>query len=96
MPKIKPFRGIHPGKNFAGQVVLKLENLSLSEAKLIRKENPYSYVNMLVPKLDNFFLLGSRNELAFKKINENFEEFLDEGILVKDPEPSIYVYQINR
>jgi uncharacterized protein (DUF1015 family) len=96
MPKIKPFRGIHPGKNFAGKVVLNLENLSLSEAKLIRQENPYSYVNMLVPKLDNFFLLGSRNELAFKKINENFEEFLDEGILVKDPEPSIYVYQINR
>lgn len=96
MPKIKPFRGIHPGKNFAGQVVLNLENLSLSEAKLIRQENPYSYVNMLVPKLDNFFLLGSRNELAFKKINENFEEFLDEGILVKDPAPSIYVYQIHR
>ncbi|HEY1061935.1 MAG TPA: DUF1015 domain-containing protein [Daejeonella sp.] len=96
MPKIKPFRGIHPGKNFAGKVVLNLENLSLSEAKLIRQENPYSYVNMLVPKLDNFFLLGSRNELTFKKINENFEEFLDEGILVKDPLPSIYVYQINR
>jgi uncharacterized protein (DUF1015 family) len=96
MPKIKPFSGIHPGKNFAGQVVLNLENLSLSEAKIIRQENPYSYVNMLVPKLDNFFLLGSRNELAFKKINENFEEFLDEGILVKDSFPSIYVYQINR
>lgn len=96
MPKIKPFSGIHPGKNFAGQVVLNLENLSLTDAKLIRQENPYSYVNMLVPKLDNFFLLGSKNELAFKKINENFEEFLDEGILVKDPEPSIYVYQISR
>ena len=96
MPKIKPFRGIHPDKDFAGQVVLNLENLSLTEAKLIRQENPYSYVNMLVPKLDNFYLLGSRNELAFKKINENFEEFLDEKILVKDPFPSIYIYQINR
>ncbi len=95
MPKIKPFRGIHPGRNFAGKVVLNLENLSLTEAKLIRQENPYSYVNMLVPKLDNPFLLGSKNELAFKKINENFEEFLDDGILVKDPEPSIYIYQIN-
>jgi uncharacterized protein (DUF1015 family) len=94
MPKIKPFRGIHPGRNFAGKVVLNLENLSLTEAKLIRQENPYSYVNMLVPKLDNLFLLGSRNELAYKKINENFEEFLDDGILIKDPEPSIYVYQI--
>jgi len=95
MPKIKPFRGIHPGKNFAGKVVLNMENLSLSDAKLIRQKNPYSYVNMLVPKLDNHFLLGSKNELAYKKINENFEDFIDNGILVKDPEPSIYIYQIN-
>jgi len=94
MPKIKPFKGIHPVNNLAGNVVLKLENLSLGEAKLIRQDNPYSYVNMLVPKLDNHFLLGSKNELAFKKINENFEDFIDNGILVKDSEPSIYIYQI--
>lgn len=94
MPKIKPFRAIHPGQAYAGQVVINLENLSLSEAKVIRQENPYSYVNMLVPKLDNLFLLGSKNELAYKKINENFDEFLENGILVKDPEPAIYVYQI--
>jgi uncharacterized protein (DUF1015 family) len=96
MPKIKPFKGIHPVNNLAGNVVLKLENLSLGEAKLIRQDNPYSYVNMLVPKLENHFLLGSKNELAFKKINENFEDFIDNGILVKDSEPSIYIYQIIR
>ncbi|MFA6944864.1 MAG: DUF1015 domain-containing protein [Pedobacter sp.] len=94
MPKIKPFRAIHPGQAYAGQVVVSLENLSLSEAKVIRQGNPYSYVNMLVPKLDNFFLLGSKNELVYKKINENFDEFLENGILVKDPLPAIYVYQI--
>lgn len=94
MPKIKPFRGIHPANNFAGKVVLNLENLSLREAKHIREKNPYSYVNMLVPKLDNIFLLGSKNDLAYKKINENFEEFLDQGILCRDPEPSIYIFQI--
>lgn len=94
MPKIKPFKGIHPVNNLAGNVVLKLENLSLSDAKLIREDNPYSYVNMLVPKLDNHFLLGSKIELAFKKINENFEDFIDNGILVKDSKPSIYIYQI--
>jgi uncharacterized protein (DUF1015 family) len=94
MPKIKPFKGIHPVNNLAGNVVLKLENLSLSEAKLIREDNPYSYVNMLVPKLENHFLLGSKIELAFKKINENFEDFIDNGILVKDSKPSIYIYQI--
>jgi uncharacterized protein (DUF1015 family) len=96
MPKIKPFRGIHPVKKFAGKVVLNLENLSIGEAKLIRQENPYSYVNMLVPKLDNLFLLGSKNELAFKKINENFEDFIDNGILLKDSIPSIYIYRITQ
>lgn len=93
MPKIKPFRGIHPARQVADQVIVNLENLSIREAKVIQQENPYSYVNMVVPKLDNLFLLGSKNELAYKKINENFEEFLEKGILVRDPHPSIYIYR---
>jgi uncharacterized protein (DUF1015 family) len=96
MPKIKPFKGIHPSQSSVEKVVVNLENLSISEAKLIRQENPYSYVNMLVPKLDNIFLMGSKNELAFKKINENFEDFLDKGIFIQDEKPSIYIYQVSR
>jgi len=96
MPKIKPFYGIRPNPDYAGRVVLKMENLSLIEAKIIRQENPYSYVNMLVPKLDNLFLRGSKNELAFKKINENFEEFLEKGVLIRDAKPSVYVYRVTR
>jgi uncharacterized protein (DUF1015 family) len=93
MPKIKPFRGIHPVRQIADQVIVNLENLSISDAKVIQQENPYSYVNMVVPKLDNLFLLGSKNELAYKKINENFEEFLEKGILVRDPKSSFYIYK---
>ena len=96
MPKIKPFRGIHPSQSSVEKVVVNLENLSISEAKIIRQENPYSYVNMLVPKLDNIFLMGSKNELAFKKINENFEDFLDKGIFIQDEKASIYIYQVGR
>lgn len=96
MPTIKPFYGIRPNPDYAGKVVLDMENLSLQEAKIIRQENPYSYVNMLVPKLDNLFLRGSKNELAFKKINENFEEFLEKGFLIQDAKPSLYVYRVSR
>lgn len=93
MPKIKPFRGIHPVRQVADRVIVNLENLSISEAKVIQQANPYSYVNMVVPKLDNLFLLGSKHELAYKKINENFEEFLDKGILVRDPKSAFYIYR---
>ncbi len=95
MPKIKPFRGIRPNPAFVDQVVLQIENLTLDEAKIIRQENPYSYINMLVPKLDNIFLRGSKKELAYKKINENFEEFLEKGVLTRDEKPALYVYQIS-
>ncbi len=95
MPKIKPFRGIRPTPEFVDQVVLQVENLTLNEAKLIRQENPYSYINMLVPKIENHFLMGSKKELAYKKINENFEEFLEKGVLIRDEKPALYVYRIS-
>ena len=77
-----------------GKVVLQVENLSIESAKLIRQENPYSYVNMLVPKVEDKFMMGSKTELAYKKINENFEDFLERGILIRDAKPSLYIYQV--
>ena len=96
MPNIKPFRGIHPCQEYVDQVVLQVEDLSLDKAKEIRSHNPYSYLNMLVPTLENLFLRGSRQEIIYKKINENFEDFLEKGILVKDAKPAIYMYQISK
>ena len=95
MPRIKPFKGILPNSSYVKQIVLEVENLSLETAKAIREENPYSYVNMLVPKLDNKFLRGSKREIAYKKINENFEEFLEKGILIRDTVPCHYIYQVS-
>jgi len=83
MPTIKAFKGIHPSPSLVAQVVIPVENLLLADAKNIRDTNPYSFVNMLVPKVENRFLMGSKSELAFKKINENFDDFLDKGILEK-------------
>ncbi len=94
MPKIKAFRGIRPDQRCARQLVLEVENLSLQAAKDIREENPYSYVNMLVPKVDSRYLRGSKREMAYKKINENFEDFLEKGILIRDSAPALYIYQI--
>jgi uncharacterized protein (DUF1015 family) len=94
MPKIKPFRGIRPNPVVVDKVVLQVENLSIESAKLIRQENPYSYINMLVPKVEDKYMMGSKTELAYKKINENFEEFLEKGILVRDAKPSLYIYQV--
>ncbi len=94
MPKIKAFKGIHPDQAYAADVVLEVENLDLPTAREIRSQKARSFVNMLVPKLENRFLMGSKTELAFKKINENFEEFIEKAWLIRDEKPSIYIYQV--
>ncbi len=95
MPTIKAFKGIHPSQSLVAQVVIPVENLVLADAKTIRDTNPYSFVNMLVPKVENRFLMGSKTELTYKKINENFDDFLDKGILQKDDKEAIYVYRVS-
>ncbi len=94
MPKIKAFKGIRPNPQFVDQVVLPVENMSINQIREVRQGNPFSYANMLVPKLENRYMLGSKKELAFKQINENFEEFLEKEIFIQDREPSLYVYRI--
>lgn len=94
MPAIKAFTGIRPNPHYVDQVVLPVENMSIDQVREVRQGNPLSYANMLVPKLENRYMLGSKKELAFKQINENFEEFLDREILLRDREPSLYIYRI--
>lgn len=93
MPKIKPFKAILPSAAFVNEVVISLENLSIESAKEIRGKNPHSFVHLLVPKIENYYLMGSKQELAFKKISENLEDFLQKEILIKDSEEAIYIYR---
>lgn len=71
-----------------------LENYSTGEARLIASENACNFLHLIDPELDNPYLRGTRQELVFKKITENFEGFLEHKYLVKHPKPSIYIYQV--
>ncbi|MEO5911796.1 MAG: DUF1015 family protein [Pelobium sp.] len=93
MPVIKPFHAILPSADKVDRVVINLENLSLKSAKEVRAINEDSFVHLLIPKIENYYLRGSKQELAFQKIAENFEDFINQGILLKDKEPAIYIYQ---
>ncbi|TKB97747.1 DUF1015 domain-containing protein [Pedobacter cryophilus] len=93
MPKIKPFRAVLPIPLLVNEVVVDLENLTIENAKLIRNSNKNSFVHLLIPKLENYYLQGSKQELTFKKIAENFEDFIGKEILIRDKIPSIYVYR---
>jgi uncharacterized protein (DUF1015 family) len=93
MPIIKSFKAIMPTPANAEKVAIRLENLSLESAKEIRSQNDESFVHLLVPKIENYYLRGSKKEITFKKIAENFEDFIEKEILLKDEKPAIYIYK---
>jgi uncharacterized protein (DUF1015 family) len=93
MPIIKPFKAILPNSAQAKDIVIALENLTISSAKEIGVLNPISFVHLLVPKIENYYLRGSKQELAFQKIVENFDDFKAKEILLKDQKPAIYIYE---
>jgi uncharacterized protein (DUF1015 family) len=95
MPRIKPFYALKPAAHLQNSVVTRpLENYSLGQARLMASENPFSFLHLINPELDNPYLRGSRQELVFKKINENFDYFLERKVLLREDKPSMFIYRV--
>ncbi|WP_410221517.1 DUF1015 domain-containing protein [Pedobacter sp.] len=95
MPVIKAFKALKPRQSLLTKVVTRpLDDYSTGQAKLILSENEYNFLHLISPELDHLYLRGSRTELVYKKISENLEQFIDNGILVFEEKPAIYIYQI--
>ncbi|MES2419171.1 MAG: DUF1015 family protein [Bacteroidota bacterium] len=95
MPRIQPFSALKPKAKLQNSIVTRpLENYSLGEARLIASENPYSFLHLINPELDNPYLRGSRQELIYKKVAENLETFIESNILKAEEEPAIYIYRV--
>lgn len=95
MPRIKPFCALKPASLLQNKVVTRpLEYYSLGQARLIASENPFSFLHLINPVLDNPYLRGSRQDLIYKKVNDNLDFFLENEVLVPEEKPSIYIYQL--
>lgn len=96
MPLIKPFKALIPAAHLQREVVTwPLENYSTGEAKLIASENSFSFLHLINPALDHPYLRGSRQDLIYKRIQENLEDFIHLDVLVQFSRPAYYIYQIS-
>ena len=94
MPQIKPFRGLRPHPDFLKEVVAKpFEEMYTEEAKEIASSNKHSFLNLMEPEPDDKYQRGTIQDIIFKKINENFVEFIDDKILIQDSQECFYIYQ---
>lgn len=97
MPKLKPFAGIRPRPEKVLEVIVRpFDNFGTEQAKKILESNPYSFLHVIEPSLGNGYLRGSQEEIIHLKARENFENLLNEGTLIKEQKPSLYIYRETR
>ncbi|NNE03153.1 MAG: DUF1015 domain-containing protein [Eudoraea sp.] len=95
MATIKPFKAIRPSGDKVVHVASRsYEDYSKKELNYHLEYNPFSFLHIINPGFK--FRKKVSGEERFKLVHNRFLEFLEEKVLIKDVEPSFYLYQIQK
>ena len=95
MAVIKPFKGIRPAEDKVSFVVSRsYEEYTRKELNARLSYNPFSFLHIINPgfKYDR----KVKGEERFRLVKNRYLEFLEDGILIKDETPSLYLYEITK
>lgn len=94
MATIKPFRAIRPREEFAKMVAaLPYDVMNTKEAKLIAKDNQYSFLHIEKSEIDLEDNIYEYDKKVYLKARENLDKFRNEKILIKEEKECIYIYK---
>ncbi len=93
MAKVKPFRGIHPPKEFIEEVASRpYDVLNSEEARAEAEGNPKSLYHIIKPEIDFEPGTDEHDPKVYDKAVENFRSFREKGWLVQDDCDHYYIY----
>jgi len=96
MAIVKPFKGLRPRTDIAEKVaILPMDSLEKSKINEIVEKNEYAFFRVTSPHL--YHPEVGLDEHGKKTMNKHSRDFLDhmleEGVLVKDDKPTLFVYK---
>jgi uncharacterized protein (DUF1015 family) len=94
MAKIHPFKAVRPTRDKAQLVStrpLAAYRKHILRAKL--DENPYTFLHIIHPEGDKEHHSRANSVERFEAVKDRFDDFVKEGILIQDNEPSFYIYR---
>ncbi|WP_343486103.1 DUF1015 domain-containing protein [Allomuricauda sp. d1] len=93
MALIKPFRAIRPACDKVAFVASRsYEEYNQDELNAVLRYNPFSFLHIINPGFK--FSKSVTGQERFKLVKNRYLEFLEDGIFLKDEEPSFYLYEI--
>jgi uncharacterized protein (DUF1015 family) len=88
---IKPFQALRPRTGFAEKVsCAPYDVVSVAEAKAAAQANAYSFLRVTKPEIE-----GSSAEETLTLAEKNLRQFIEDGTLVQEAEPSLYIYRLS-
>jgi uncharacterized protein (DUF1015 family) len=95
MPLIKPFTGLRPAEGRADDVVAPpYDVMNAAEAREMVEGRPWSFLHISRPEVDLPVDTDPYSAVVYAKAAENLQNMISEGVLVRDPEDSYYVYRL--
>ncbi|MFH2009093.1 MAG: DUF1015 family protein [bacterium] len=94
MSIIRPFRGLRPRADLSARVASPpYDVLSSEEARAMAEGNPVSFLHVIKPEIDLDPGIDHYDDKVYEKAAANLRRFIDEGTLVQDPTPLLYLYK---
>ena len=93
MPRVKPFRGIRPPKQFVEEVECRpYDVLSSEEARIEAGANEKSLYHIIKPEINFAEGTSEYDPRVYESGAEQFQKFQSKGWLVQDEKENYYLY----
>ena len=94
MATVKPFAALRPKPELAARICeLPYDVMSSGEARLVAHGNPLSFLHVSKPEIDLPPSTDPYTPEVYAKGKENFEQIIQAGALIQDPQPCFYLYR---
>lgn len=96
MSLIKPFQALRPNAEFAKRVsCAPYDVVSVAEARAAAQGNTQSFFHVTKPEIDLPAEEIAPPEKALTVAEENLRHFIEDGTLIRENEPGLYVYRLS-
>jgi uncharacterized protein (DUF1015 family) len=94
MSVIHPFRAVRPIVERAHKVAsVPYDVVNTEEARTIAAHNPLSFLHVSRPEIDLPDGTNIYSDEVYARAKQNYQQLIDEGTLITEEEPSLYVYR---
>jgi uncharacterized protein (DUF1015 family) len=92
---IQPFRALRPAPGRAGEVLAPpYDVLTSTEARQRANGKPWSFLHISKPEIDLDPATDPYDRAVYAKAAENLDRMVKAGVLIRDDQPSYYVYRL--